>query len=156
MADGIEFKVFTEPFKVFVDDRQKRMPRAAMYAVREAGRTVKRTAKAKAPVLSDKSVVTAAAYRRAYKQRKAGVQGPIQGEGGPVRGLLRQSISSSRQLKQIGKSEFSVTVGPRGPRARLYAKKIEDRAGYMAAGEAAGHAALGPIAQRAFDRVWKE
>ena len=156
MADGIEFKMLTEPFQAAIKDRQKRMPRAAMYAVREAGRVVKREAKAKAPVLQDRSVVGAAAYRRAYKARKQGVQGPIRGEGGPVRGLLRQSITSSRNLKRLGPSEFSVKVGPRGPRAHLYAKKIEDRAHYMAAGETAGRAALPAIAQKAFDRVWRE
>ena len=156
MADGIDFKMLTEPVTEFLAERRKRMPRAAMYAVREGGREVKKAAKAKTPVLSDKSVVTAAAYRRAYKQRKAGVQGPIRGEGGPVRGLLRQSISSSRRLKQLGPSEFSVVVAPRGPRAHLYAQKIEEQAHYMAAGAAAGEAALGEIAQRAYDRVWKE
>ena len=70
MADGIEFKMITEPFTAGIADRQKRMPRAAMWAVREAGRAVKITAKAKAPVLADKSVTSASAYRRAYKQRK--------------------------------------------------------------------------------------
>ena len=148
--------MLTEPFDKYMTSRQARMPRAAMYAVREAGRVVKRAAKVKAPVLSDKSVVSAAAYRRAYKARKQGVQGPIRGEGGPVRGLLRQSISSSRRLKQIGKSDFAVTVAPRGPRAHLYAKKIEDRTHYMDAGAAAGEAALPVLTQRAADRVWKE
>ena len=156
MADGIEFKMITEPFTAGIADRQKRMPRAAMWAVREAGRAVKITAKAKTPVLADKSVTSASAYRRAYKQRKKGVQGPIAGEGGPVRGLLRQSITASRNLKQLGPSEFSLKVGPRGPRAHLYAKKIEDRAGYMAAGEIAGRSTLAVVSQQAFDRVWKE
>ena len=146
----------TDPFKSFLKERQKRMPRAAMYAVREAGRTVKRAAKAQAPVLADKSVVSAAAYRRAYRQRAQGAQGPIRGEGGPVRGLLRQSISSSRRLKQLGPSEFSLKVGPRGPRAHLYAQKIEARAGYMAAGERAGRAVMPAIMKKAADRVWKE
>ena len=156
MADGVSFEMLTAPFDKYMASRQARMPRAAMYAVREAGRVVKRAAKANAPVLADKSVVSAAAYRRAYKQRKAGVQGPIQGEGGPVRGLLRQSISSSRRLKQIGKSDFAVSVAPRGPRVLLYKAKIEERARYMAAGEAAGRAALPLLTQRAADRVWKE
>ena len=156
MAESISFKMFTDPFKAFLKDRQKRMPRAAMWAVREGGRTVKREAKAKAPVLQDKSKVSAAAYRRAYRQRAQGVAGPIRGEGGPVRGLLRQSIGSSRRLKQHGTAEFSVKVGPRGPRVRLYAQKIEARAGYMAAGEAAGQAAMPAIMKKAADKVWKE
>ena len=156
MADGIEFKMITEPFQAAIAERQKRMPRAAMWAVREAGREVRRTAKARTPVLADRSVSTAAAYRRAYKARKQGVQGPIRGEGGPVRGLLRQSITASRNLKQLGPSEYSLKVGPRGPRAHLYAKKIEDRAGYMAAGEVAGRETLAAVAQQAFDKVWKE
>ena len=70
----------------------------------------------------------AAAYRRAYKARKQGVQGPIRGEGGPARGLLRQSITSSRNLKRLGPSEFSVKVGPRGPCAHCTPRRSRHRA----------------------------
>jgi hypothetical protein len=156
MADGISFKMVTAPFHAAIKQRQARMPGAARFAVREGGRVARKAARAKAPVLADKTAVSAGAYQRAFKQRKLGTAGPIQGEGGPVRGLLRASITPSRNLKSLGSSEFSLKVGPRGPRAHLYAQKEERKHGYMAAGDEAAKAAMAAIAAAAFNRVWRE
>lgn len=156
MADSITFKLDAGRFHQAIGDRQRRMPNAARWAVREAGRVTKRAARAKAPVLKDKTV-TAAGVARGARFRKAGNIGPVpSADTGPVRGLLKASIAPSRRLKQVGDSEFSLKVGPRGPRVHLYAQKEERRAGYMAAAEAAARAEMGRIAQQAFDRVWRE
>lgn len=153
MADGIGFRMFTEPFTKAIDERQQRMPRAAMYAVREAGRVAKRTGRAKAPVLKDMSRLS---HRELQKYGKAGFNTNAAYSGNqPIPGLLKASIGSSRRLRQVGQSEFSVKVGPRGQRVHLYAGKAEARAHYMAEAEKAAHAAMPEIARRAFTRVWK-
>lgn len=154
--DSITFKINADRFHQAIGDRQRRMPHAARWAVREAGRVAKREARKRAPVLKDRTV-TAAAVARGARFRKAGNIGPIPSStNGPVAGLLRASIAPSKRLKQVGDSEFSLKVGPRGLRVHLYAQKEERRAGYMAAGEAAARAQVGRIAQEAFDRVWRE
>lgn len=155
MGDGITFKMVTGPFTAAIKQREARMPAAARYAVREAGRVTKKAARAKAPVLRDKTV-TSAAVNRGARFRKAGGIGPVPSAAtGPVSGLLRASITPSKQLTSMGDSAFSLKVGPRGERVHLYAQKIEARVGYMAAGEAAAKAALPSIADTAFNRVWR-
>ena len=153
MADGISFKMVTEPFTKGIAERQKRMPRAAMYAVREAGRVAKRTGRANAPVLKDKSRLS---HRELQKYGKAGFNTKAAYTGNqPIPGLLKASIGSSKRLKRLGESEFSVKVGPRGQRVHLYAGKQEARAHFMAEAEKAAQAAMPEIARRAFGRVWK-
>lgn len=50
MGDGIEFKMFTEPFTKWAAEREVRMRRAAMWTVREGGRVVRRESRSRAPV----------------------------------------------------------------------------------------------------------
>lgn len=145
MAEGFTFSMVTTQFKEFMDDRQVRMRRAAMYTVREGGRVCKTAAKVRAPVLKDRSAVRVTAWKR----------GGSQWSNAPVAGLLRSSIASSRRLKETGDA-WTLTVGPRGPRAILYAGKEEVLAHYMAAGYAAVQAAMPAIAKNAFGNVWKE
>jgi len=156
MADGVSFKMVTKPFTDAIGKREALMPGAARGAVRKAGIVVQKAARAKTPVLSDKSVVSAARHKKDWAAYKKGGSTGAAPTSGPVRGLLRASITPSRRLTQTGKSSFSLKVGPRGPRAHLYAQKEEARAGFMAAGEAAGRSAMAAIAQEAFDQVWKE
>lgn len=147
MPDGVSFRIVTEPFMSGLRQREARMPRAAMWAVREAGRVGKKAARQKAPVLKDSR------YSKVSAQRKAGrsVRGSFDE---PVSGLLRASITPSKNVKRLG-GVVSLKVGPRGARVHLYAGKIEEKAGYMAAGEAAAAAALPAIAERSFNKVWK-
>jgi hypothetical protein len=152
MADGISFKVFTEPFMDAIAERERRMPRAAMWAVRQAGREVRAEARRVAPVLKGTGTLSHAKLQR---YRRAGFN-VAAAYNQPVPGLLRASIRASRNVKRIGPGAVSLTVGPRGQRVHLYAKKMEDRYGYMAAGERAGQAAIEVNAARAFDRVWRE
>jgi hypothetical protein len=154
VADGIDFRMVTAPFTRFVDDRSRRMDRAAMWAVRQAGREVKKEARRAAPVLKDKNLV---GVRQIRKQIRAGASAKeAYNTGRPIPGLLRDSIRSSRHLKKVGRHEYRLTVGPRSPRSILYAAKIEDRAHYMAKGAEAGQNVMPVIAGRAFNRVWKE
>lgn len=150
MGDAIGFKMFTEPFKVGIADKEKRMDRAAMWAVREAGRTARRAASAAAPVLKDK---TKQSHRQLQRRKKQGedVSGAYQQA---VPGLLKASIRPSRMIKH-GIGSYSVKVGPRGPRVHLYAGKAEQRKPYMEVGEAAARAALEAVAREAFGRVWR-
>ena len=142
MPDGIDFRFDTSGFKRFAADRERRMPRAAMYAVREAGRVTRRAAAAKAPILKDRTAATV----RQVKRGEASTDRP-------VRGLLKASIKASKAVRQ-GPASYSLKVGPRGERVHLYAGKQEERYGYMRAGEDAGKAMLAVIAQRAFGRAW--
>ena len=146
MPDQISFKMVTKPTRDFLDDRQKKMERAAMYNVRAAGRVVKQVSRAAAPVLADKAAQRHTVYQRAGVWRNSGP---------PVRGLLKASIASSRRLQKSG-GVWSLKVGPRGPRVHLYSKKIENKKPYMAVGYAAAQAQSAAIAQRTYDRVWVE
>lgn len=152
MANGISFSMITDPFKTAIASREARMPRAAMFAVREAGRAVKRAAQAKAPVLKDPSTLSHAKLQR---YRKAGFNVKAAYDK-PVPGLYKASISSSKRMKQFGTSVYSVTVGPRGQRVHLYAQKVEARYGPMAAGHKAAEVAMLAIATKAFNKVWAE
>lgn len=145
MADGVSYTMVTKPFTDFLDDRQAKMRRAAMFTVREGGRVAKAAARGAAPVLRDRSAVRVTAWKR----------GGRAWSNAPVAGLLRSSITPSRRLQTYGDT-WSLKVGPRGARVHLYAKKEEARAHFMAAGFAAVEAAMPAIAQRAYDRVWVE
>ena len=161
MADSIDFKVFAGPFQRMVADKQKRMPRASMWAVREAGRVTQRAARAKAPVLRQKGALTHGQIQRGRRigvftaEDIKGIYGTGQkGEwGSPVPGLLRASIKSSRGLR-MSSGAVSVRVAPRGARVRFYSVAEEGRAHYMRAGEMAAKAAMPGIARSAYQKVW--
>jgi hypothetical protein len=153
MADGISFRMITDPFTEGITLRQKKMPRAAMWAVREAGRQVRKAEQAKAPVMKGGGP---SAKTLSGLNRRKGFTVKSDAYGRPVPGLLRASIASSKNLKQLGASSFSLKVGPRGPRVHLYAQKAEAKHGYVAAGEAVAKDALAAVAAAAFARVWKE
>lgn len=143
MPDGISFTFDTAPFKAFLSDRDRRMKQAAMYNVRAGGRVVAAVAKAKAPVLKDRTAQTV----RAYRKSKGAVNAP-------VRGLLKASIKPSRRLRYDGVT-WSLKVGPRGPRVHLYAAKQEDRTGFMRDAYAAVESQMKIIAQSTYDKVWR-
>lgn len=144
MADGLTFKMVTEPFHKGIVERQVRMRRAAMWTVREGGRVVAREARANAPVLGAGS---GAIKYRAWKSSGAGGTGP-------VAGLLRNSIRPSKRLQASG-AGWSLKVGPRGQRVHLYAGKQEERARYMAAGYAAAEEMMLLAGTEAYGRVWR-
>jgi len=125
-----------------------------MWAVRQAGREVKREARRAAPVLKDRRYASAAQIRRRVKAGESANE--LYGSGKPIPGLLKDSIRSSRNIKQIGANSYQIKVGPRSPRSILYAAKMEERYGYMRRGEAAGEAAIEVAAIQAFNRVWQK
>ena len=149
MADGVDFKLLTEPFKRFVDNRSKRMDRAGMWALRAAGREGVRAAKRAAPVLKGGET-----HRQLQRRRRAG-EDVSAAYAKPVPGLLRASIRMSRSVRHIGPHAFEVTFAPRGERTHLYSGKIEERAAYMAAGHAAAEAAIEVYSIQAFNKVWR-
>jgi hypothetical protein len=155
--DEIIFKVTAGPALEAIKNREARMKRAALYSLRATGRVAKTEARRHAPVLKDPtgSYAKAGAYKRAWAARKAGAAGPIAGEGGPIVGLLKQSISSSRRIKTIGGMEFSLKVGPRGPRAHLYAAKEEVLSPYMRYGHEAATAGAAAIWASTVSKVWR-
>src|SRR5215467_4498109 len=111
--------MFTEPFTRFVDDRSRRMDRAAMWAVRQAGREVKKEARRAAPVLKDPGLMSVRQIRRRVKAGEKASD--LYNTGKPIPGLLRDSIRSSRTLARVGRHEYRLKVGPRSPRSILYA-----------------------------------
>jgi hypothetical protein len=153
MADGISFKMITESFDFGIKDRQARMPRAAMWAVREAGRTVKKVERAKAPVLKGGGP---SAKTLGRLNRRAGFTVGKGAYDAPVPGLLKASITPSKNLRQLGVSSYSLKVGPRGQRVHLYAQKAEKKHGFVQAGEDAAAAALKAVSEQAFAKVWEE
>jgi hypothetical protein len=144
MPDSVDFKLLAEPFKRFVDDRSRRMDRAAMWALRSAAREGVRAARRATPVLKQQGVES---HRQLQRRRR---------QGHDVPGLLRASIRPSRNIKHIGPHAYEMTFGPRGARVHLYAEKIERKAGYMAQGYAAAEAAIEVNAIQAIAKVWRE
>lgn len=155
MADGFSFSILTKPTTDAFSTINRKVDRSSMWAVREAGRLVKTTAKAKAPVY--KGGVKVSAVKRA---RRAGLtlsgeqlrKGQTVEGNQVVSGLLRDSIASSKRLKQQGDT-YSVVVGPRGPRVHLYASKIEARTHFMSAAYATVVAAARDIHERAWAKA---
>lgn len=94
---GVSVKVITVAFTAAAAAMRKSSERAAMYAIRESARQVKRRAKPNIPV---------------------------------VTGTLRGSLHSSKRLQRVGDG-YRVVIGPRGPKAPLYAQKIEAQRHYM-------------------------
>lgn len=123
------------PAKDALAERNRNVDRACMWAIRECGRKVKQRAKKRARVYGGSDGVRISAVKKA---RKAGVNllGDKLGKGETVegnqvvKGLLRDSISSSRRIDNFG-GTMSIKVAPRGPRVYLYAKKIEALDHYM-------------------------
>ncbi|MEU6582748.1 hypothetical protein [Nocardia sp. NPDC046763] len=115
--------------------------RASMWALREAGRQVKREARKLAPVYGGTTKSVAIGSRRGFNV----TTGPRNAEGkrgykyveGVQPGLLQSSISPSRRLKKRGEHDYRLSVGPRGGHVHLYSGKQEGRVGYMEAGRAA-------------------
>jgi hypothetical protein len=57
-------------------------------------------------------------------------------------------------LQTTGES-WSLKIGPRGQRVRLYAGKQEARVGFMRDGYVAVQAAMPAIAKASYERVWR-
>lgn len=150
MADGISFSMKTDQFTSFIGDRASRMNRAAMWVVREAGRTGRKAAVVAAPILVDKSKQS----HRQLQRRKRQGEDVLHAYQSAVPGLLKASIKSTRAMN-VGAGSFSIKVGPVGSRVHLYAGKEEERRAYMDAGKAAAEAAAQAIANQAFGKVWR-
>lgn len=161
MADGISFRVFTKPFDDLIADRSKRMDRAAMFAVRDAGRVAKRVGRANAPVLKDKTLQS---HRQLQKRIRGGDlsakaaygtrdENGVYKASTPIPGLLKASISSRKNLQRLGTGIYVNKVGPRGLRVHVYAGKVAVKA--MQKAEEAAKAELARIARAAFERVWR-
>lgn len=120
MADHLSMRMVTAPLTHDMRAMTKRTDRATMWALREVGRRVKREARKNAPVYQGPArtakVNTASGYGKSVEI---------------VPGLLKNSIKSSRRLKQRRPHEYSIAVGPRGGHVHLYAAKQEARTPFM-------------------------
>lgn len=123
MSDWIN--VVTKPTRDALDDIDRRVDRATMWALREAGRAAKKAARNRAPV---------------YRGFRRDVE----------KGRLKRSISSAKKFRRNGDA-LVLTVGPRGWRTILYAAKVERLHPYMA--EALAEA--GPALSEAAARGWR-
>jgi hypothetical protein len=137
---GVEagVKVFGNSLKRDLKDIDRRMDKATMWALRETGRVVKRTASRGAP-----------RYRGpARKVTYGGNTMDLQP------GMLRKSIRSSKRLKKFGDT-WAMSVGPRGY-SRFYAKRMNERHRFMESGMAAGIASHRSNYERAWTRAMKK
>lgn len=114
--DGFQVKVETGGLRRDLHEIARRVDRASMYAVREAGRRVKHAAKRGAPV-----------YGGPRRTWPSGDGQQVAGEPGE----LRKSIGQSRRLRRIGDHGYAIKVGPRGAHVHLYAPVQEARRAYM-------------------------
>jgi hypothetical protein len=134
MADGFSFKFsgldqLRHEFKAI----DKRADRGAMWAIREAGRRVKREAKREAPVY----------------------HGEPDGDIDPrvIKGAYKKSIRSSKNLKRHGVGDYSLKVGPRGEKVHLYAEKVEEQYHPMTKGYERVLPQIRAIHERAWSRA---
>lgn len=118
MADGLRLRIDSSATRSALADLDRRANRATMWALREVGRRVRREARRPAPVYHG-------------PPRTADVYG-TQVDVEP--GELKKAIRSSRRLKNYGKGEYGLTVGPRGDHVHLYANKQEALTPYMKTG----------------------
>lgn len=138
-----QFHVSTAAARLALARIDRNVDRASMWTVREAGRIVKREAKAKAPVWKGPGVTR--------KQLRNGPK--VVSRNAPVKGLLKASIHSRKQLKKLGPGGYENAVAPRGDRVHLYSGKAEARHGYMAAASSAATARIPAIAAKAYLRA---
>lgn len=132
MADGFGLSMVWRPTVAAMGDMSKRTDRATMWALREAGRQVKRQARRRAPVYKGTSGARAQLSHAQFRrfQKATGYKGSVSNNV-IISGLLKNSISSSKRLKSIKTGEYALTVTPRGQRVHLYMKKIEATQPYM-------------------------
>lgn len=95
----------------------RRVDRATMWTVREAGRDVKREAKRTAPVWKGRG--------RSVSQKQAKTGGLAVNPHAPVRGLYKASIGSSKKLARYGPGVYGNKVAPRGFRVHFYSSQVE-------------------------------
>jgi hypothetical protein len=132
MADGFSASMTGIPqLKAALDAKQARMEKGALWALRQTGRIAATAAKLDAPVYKGSGALTQKAFRA--DRKGAGINTPI-------KGLLRAQIKPSRRITSAAGVMY-MSVGPRGPRVRLYASKVEAQKPYMEAGRAAAEAA---------------
>lgn len=137
MFDGVH--IDTKFFDTAMADIYVRSDRSNMWALREAGRQTKRSARATVRVYGGKKprgfIGPLQAGRHVnVTSGKRGVDGKRKYEGKTAQvipGLLRDSINSSRRLAKIGPRTYRLSVGPRGGHVHLYAQKIEALDAYM-------------------------
>jgi hypothetical protein len=147
MADGFNAKMLVQPAIDEMVAMDKRMDRATMWALREVGRAVKREARRRAPVYKGAGRQTMK-LREVKRRRSEGDTSSAV----VVPGLLRDSISSSRRFARAGEA-FVLKVGPRGPRAHLYAARIEARSPYMEPGLATVIPQISALHAKAWERA---
>jgi hypothetical protein len=156
VADSISFSGFFSPFYKFAADRSVRMDRAALWGLRQAARAGTKAARTAAPTLTGTGAMT---HSQIQRGRRVGIISAEDAsaiyKSGPVPGLLRASIRTSKHARMVGPHAYSLTFGPRGERVHLYAAKAERRTPFMERGRSAAEAALQVDAVQAFQKVWK-
>lgn len=121
MADSLNLRVHADDLQKDLKRLDKQTERATMWGLREVSRRFRAEAKRRAPVYKGKDAV-----KRAKKGEKVD-----HANNRPVSGLLKASISGSKQLKKHGRGEYSLVSGPRGLRVHLYAAKAEAKHGFI-------------------------
>lgn len=140
----------------------RNVDRATMWALREAGRSIRVRARRRVPVYQGaRATMELGEVKRRRKEgdysaavvRKTDRGNVTHFEGNAVvPGLLRDSITPSRRLRRERDGGYALTIGPRGPRAHLYAAKIEARQPYMRPAYEAVAKDLGKIATRGWQK----
>lgn len=122
-------KIDTRAIKQAFAERQKAVDDAVKGALSESARTLASNARRRTRVYGGSSAVKLSAVKKA---RRAGVTlsgaklkkgQSVEAAGQVVAGLLRDSIRPGRVVKVL--DMHSVKIYPGGPRAHLYASKIE-------------------------------
>jgi hypothetical protein len=131
VPDGFSMSMLTKPATDAMADMAKRTDRATMWALRETGRKIKQEARKRAPVYKGRAGAVRMRYSQFRRFQKAtNYKGSI-ANNVVISGLLKNSISSSRNFRREAGGAYVIKVGPRGQRTHLYAAKAEARRQYM-------------------------
>ena len=160
MAEGISFRILTDPIKKDLRQIDRDTDRATMWALRAVGRKVKQEARRRAPVYGGTQKSMSIHARRSVRVTTGGKGADGKRAYGNsiaiVPGLLKNSISSSRQLRKYGAGTYGLTIGPRGGHVHLYAAKQEARTPYMAPAHEIASGQLTELAAKAWDRAMRK
>jgi hypothetical protein len=148
VADRFSASFLTAAFERELRAKAASVARAAQWALRDAGRATQRAARRKVRVYKGPGAVSVASARKVWKSGGTVARSEV------VAGLLRDSVRPSRRIIRAG-PVLILRVGPRGPRAHLYAAKIDAEDHFMDAGREAGEARLGLAMVEALGRVWR-
>lgn len=127
VSDFLGFTVHNAALEADLRAFDRTMRRATQQGLREVGRQVKREARKLAPVYKGpaRSVKVTTGSRGADGKRSYGKSIEIEP------GLLKNSIKSSRRIRQPEPGVYRIALGPRGGHVHLYAAKQEARTPFM-------------------------